>query len=152
MQSIRIIEFPDCKMVSSGIGMFGQEKFDKFNEWFSALPPTMYPMDFLAWDGGEFGKEGGFHWLFKHEENKPIPPGYDIIDFKGGLYAVSTDVDKKTDVDTMNKTVDEFLEANGLERDKSRLDLGHIITSQLAGRILGYDQMDYYTPIKQKRE
>ena len=28
MQSIRVYEMPDCKMVSSGIGMFGEEKFE----------------------------------------------------------------------------------------------------------------------------
>ena len=43
MQPIRIIEIPDCKMVSSGIGMFGQEKFDRFDKWFSSLPETMHP-------------------------------------------------------------------------------------------------------------
>jgi hypothetical protein len=31
METVRIIEIPDCKMVSSGIGMFGEEKFDSFN-------------------------------------------------------------------------------------------------------------------------
>jgi hypothetical protein len=32
MQSVRIYEMPDCKMVSSGAGMFGDEKFNKFEE------------------------------------------------------------------------------------------------------------------------
>ena len=27
MQNVRVYEMPDCKMVSSGIGMFGEEKF-----------------------------------------------------------------------------------------------------------------------------
>ena len=30
METVRIYEIPDCKMVSSGIGMFGEEKFTKF--------------------------------------------------------------------------------------------------------------------------
>lgn len=28
MQNVRVYEMPDCKMVSSGIGMFGEEKFE----------------------------------------------------------------------------------------------------------------------------
>lgn len=34
MQSIRIYEIPDCKMASSGIGMFGEGKLERFSEWF----------------------------------------------------------------------------------------------------------------------
>jgi AraC family transcriptional regulator len=37
MELVRIYEIPDCKMVSSGIGMFGEEKFERFNNWFSSL-------------------------------------------------------------------------------------------------------------------
>ena len=33
MQSIKIYEMPDCKMVSSGTGMFGEGKFGRFEEW-----------------------------------------------------------------------------------------------------------------------
>ena len=36
MQNIRVYEMPDCKMVSSSIGMFGEEKFESFNEWLSS--------------------------------------------------------------------------------------------------------------------
>ena len=36
MQNIRVYEMPDCKMVSSGIGMFGEEKFEALNEWMSS--------------------------------------------------------------------------------------------------------------------
>ena len=50
----------------------------------------------------------------------------------------------------MGTAVDEFLEQNGFERDESRFGLGNIITSPLAGQTLGYEQMDYYTPIRAK--
>ena len=39
---------------------------------------------------------------------------------------------------------------NGFERDNSRFELGNIITSPLANEIMGYNQMDYYMPIKKK--
>lgn len=77
-----------------------------------------------------------------------VPEEFDIIDFKGGLYAVATGIDQQTDRDLMNVEVDKFLNANGFERDASRPELGNIITSPQAQKIMGYEQMDYYTPIK----
>lgn len=50
----------------------------------------------------------------------------------------------------MNAEVEKFLSENGFERDTSRPELGNIITSPQAQKIMGYEQMDYYTPIKAK--
>ena len=50
----------------------------------------------------------------------------------------------------MNSQVDVFLSENGFERDTSRFELGNIITPPEVQKILGYCQMDYYTPIKPK--
>ena len=70
------------------------------------------------------------------------------IDFRGGLCAVATGIDQQTDRYLMNAEVDKFLSENGFERDTSRPELGNIITSPMAQEIMGYEQMDYYTPIK----
>lgn len=43
-----------------------------------------------------------------------------------------------------------FLAENGFERDLSRPELGNVITSPAAKEIMGYDQMDYYAPIKKR--
>ena len=142
MHDIRIIEIPDCKMVSSGTGMFGEEKFDAFHAWFSSLPRTIFPKDFLFMDGG------GFHWLYLYEAGMQVPQGYAVIDFSGGLYAVATDIDGETDIAALDAVRDVFLAANGFEVDESRQRLGNVITTPLACKILGYNQMDYYTPIK----
>ncbi|MEZ3506348.1 MAG: hypothetical protein K1W10_05285 [Lachnospiraceae bacterium] len=48
----------------------------------------------------------------------------------------------------MDTEIDKFLHENGLKRDTSRLELGNIITSPLAKKIIGYEQMDYYIPVK----
>ena len=48
----------------------------------------------------------------------------------------------------MNTEIDEFLRNNGFKRDTSRAELGNIITSPLVKKIMGYEQMDYYFPIK----
>lgn len=79
-----------------------------------------------------------------------VPQQFEIVDFQGGLYAVATDIDQKTDKELMDTEIDKFLSENGLERDTSRSELGNIITSPLANKIIGYEQMDYYYPIKAK--
>jgi AraC family transcriptional regulator len=148
MHAVRIIEIPDCKMVSSGIGMFGEEKFGKFHSWFSALPhSSIYPRNFLFWDG-EPGVSGGFHWLYLYDESLAVPDGFEIIDFKGGLYAVATDIDGQTDLAAMDAAKDVFLKENGFERDAARPALGNVTTGLQAQKIMGYSQMDYYTPVK----
>lgn len=146
MQSVRIIEIPKCKMVSSGTGMFGQGNLEKFSEWFTKLPAAIYPKDFIFWDGE------GLCWLYLYDEGLDVPEEFKIIDFEGGLYSVATDIDQQTNVEAMDKKVDEFLEKNGFVRDDSRFKLGNIITSPTANRTLGYNQMDYYSPIKRKNE
>ncbi len=50
----------------------------------------------------------------------------------------------------MDKEVDEFLEKSGFARDDSRFKFVNIITSPLAKDTLGYEQMDFYSPIKTK--
>ena len=107
---------PACKMVSSGIGMFGE----------------------------------GFAWLYLYEDGMDVPKEFEIIEIQGGLYAVATDIDQSTDKELMNTEVDQFLSENGFVRDISRPELGNIITSPLAKTIMGYEQMDYYIPIKAK--
>lgn len=144
MQSVRIYEMPACKMVSSGTGMFGEGKFNLFDEWLSSQERGLFPKDFLYWAGE------GFVWLYMHEDGMNVPDEFEIIDFPGGLYAVATDIDQKTDKERMDAEIDQFLSGNGFKRDASRSELGNIITSPLAKKIMGYEQMDYYIPVKAK--
>lgn len=149
MQKVQIYEIPNCKMVSSGIGMFGDGVLEKFDEWFSTLSRGIYPKDFLFWNVSCEEKQG-FHWIYLYEEGMNVPAEFTVIDFKGGLYAVTTDIDQKTDIDAMNVEIDVFLMENGFERDKTRPDLGNVITSLRAKNVMGYEQMNYWTPIKEK--
>ncbi len=144
MQSVRVYEMPACKMVSSGTGMFGEEKFNLFDEWLSSQKRGLFPKDFLFW------AREGFVWLYMYEDGMNVPNEFEIIDFQGGLYAVATDIDQKTDRGLMDAEIDKFLSENGFERDTSRSELGNIITPPLAKEIMGYEQMDHYIPIKAK--
>ena len=112
MQAVRIIEIPDCKMVSSGVGMFGEEKFERFVQWFTSLPYSMYSKDFLTFANDEKGEFAGLLWYYMYEEDMDVPAEFDIVDFKGGLYAVTTDIDQKTDIAAMDAAVDQFLHDN----------------------------------------
>lgn len=76
----------------------------------------------------------------------------DIVDFKGGLYAVTTDIDQQTDIDAMDRELHEFLIKNGFEKDEGRPRMGNIITPDSAYEVLRYQQMDYYMPVKEKME
>lgn len=146
MQGVRIYEMPDCRMVSSGVGMFGEEKFEAFERWMSAQRRSMFPKDFLFWAGT------GFQWVYMLEDGMDVPPEFDVINFKGGLHAVVTGIDQQTDKALLNAEVDRFLDEYGFERDPARAELGNIITSALAREIMGFEQMDYYMPIKGKKK
>lgn len=145
MQNIRIYEMPDCKMASSGTGMFGEGKFGRFEKWFSSQKRGLFPKDFLFQEGDDF------HWLYMYEDGMSVPPEFDIIDFKGGLYAVATDIDQQTDMEEMNAELNKFLSDNGFEHDGLRPQLGNVITSPLASKIMRYEQMDYYFPVRAKK-
>lgn len=95
-----------------------------------------------------FGGEDGFTWLYMFDDGMSILSEFEIIDFQGGLYAVATDIDQKTDMDFINAEVHKFLDENGFKCDDSGPKLENIITSPFAHEIMGYDQMDYYFPIK----
>ena len=122
MQGVRIYEMPSCKMVSSRTGMFGEGNFILFDEWLSSQKRNLFPKDFLYW------AREGFVWLYMYEDGMNVPEEFEIIDFQGGLYAVATDIDQKTDKELMNTEVEKFLSENGLERDTSRSELGNVIS------------------------
>ena len=52
MQSVRIYEMPACKMVSSGTGMFGEGKFNLFDEWLSSQKKRTVSKRFPVLDRG----------------------------------------------------------------------------------------------------
>lgn len=143
MELIRIIEIPDCKMVTSGVGMFGNENFTRFGELLSSLGPTLYPQDFLA------GVDGGLEWFLLYREGMDTL-GLDVVDFKGGLYAVVCGIDAQSNAEEM-AAVEAFIEGHNVEHDPTRPCLGHIITNSASAKeALGYEQMDYFTPIRLK--
>jgi hypothetical protein len=146
MENVRIYEIPDCKMVSSGCGMFGEGKLERFMEWFSLMPRTMFPRDFLWYDN----ERGGFVWYYIFSEGMEIPEEFNIIDFQGGLYATATDIDGQDNSEVI-RYIKSFINEKGcFEEDTTRAYLGNIPTPPSASNAMGYSQMDYFVPIKIK--
>lgn len=146
MQPIRIYDMPPCKMVASPVGIFGEPALDAFNAWMEEQPRSMFPRDFLTYDDSD-PAHPGFRWYFLYEDGMSMPEGAQLVDFPGGMYAVATGIDQRTDKESMNAAVADFLRGNGLMIDPERRELGNIITSPAVQRILGYEQMDYYYPV-----
>ena len=145
MEHIRLIHFPNCRMVTSGTGFFGDENFTRFEKLLAAeARTTPYPMDFLT------GNEHGMEWLYLYREGMDTF-GMEVIDFRGGLYAVVCGIDAQSNAEEMAATA-VFMEKHGLVRDNNRPDMGHIIGNTETQTVLGYEQMDYWTPVKKKED
>lgn len=149
-QTVRVLYIPDCKMVSSGAGFFGEQNFTLFDEWFSkqTVFPGLYSYDFLSDCGGT-----GMQWMYIYDERVEVPDALKIIAFKGGYYAVITaiDGDASSYAGAMASRED-YLKANGLEYDNTRWQLGHILTGYpLVKELFGSGQMDYWMPVKKRK-
>ena len=147
MQPIRIYDMPPCRMVASPVGMFGEPTLDAFNTWMETQPRSLFPRDFLTWDDSD-PAHPGFRWYYLYEEGMALPDGAEIVNFPGGMYAVATGIDQRTDKESMNAAVVDFLRESGLMIDPERRELGNIITSPVVQKVLGYEQMDYYYPVR----
>jgi AraC family transcriptional regulator len=147
-EQVRIYKIPDCKMVSSGDGFFGQENFTRFNQWFSkqTVFPSIYTFDFL----GEGSQPGTLNWYYIYDERLDVPDEFEIVDFKGGYYAVITGVDG-TDSAAAYEIRDEYLKKHKLIVDESRPGFGHVLSGyELIKETLGAGQMDYWIPVKRE--
>lgn len=146
MQNVRIVEIPSQKMVSSQPGMFGDGKLEAFMLWMDRQKAGIWPKDFLTDEPGTNGAQ--LRWLHLCEGDEEIPDGLEAYMFRGGLYAVATDVDQQTDYPSFVQAVQREIARMGFVPDEGRLQLGNIITPPAAQAVLGYSQMDYYFPIR----
>lgn len=144
MEYVRILEIPPCKMVSSQCGMFGDGKLEAFDEWFSGLERGIYPKDFLWQDGNR----NGFVWYYVYSEGMEVPADFEVVDFSGGLYAVASEIDGQDSTETI-QAIKRFIKAKGcFEEDGDRSYMGTIPTPPSAAKAMGYNQMEYFVPIK----
>ena len=150
MQAIRIYDMPPCRMVASQPGMFGEPALDEFNAWMETMPRPMFPKDFITWDDSD-PAHPCFRWYYQYEDGMTLPAGADVVDFPGGMYAVATDIDHRTDKAAMDAAVAEFLAQHGLVLDNTRRELGNIISSPAVSAVLCFEQMDYFYPVRPEK-
>ena len=145
MEHIRLIDFPACRMIISGTEFFGDKSLTRFEKLLEdEAGKSPYPQDFLT------GNEQKMEWLYLYRDCMDTL-GMEIIDFRGGVYAVVCGIDAQSNAEEM-ASVAEFMEKHGLERVDSRPNLGNIIGNKETKAVLKYEQMDYWTPVKRKED
>jgi len=81
-RGIRIVELPECKMVSSN-----NYDLNEFDKWWSTVDKNrtdkFFPRDFMYYDTNR--KQ--LVWLYAHPNIQEYNEKYEVVDFKGGLYA-----------------------------------------------------------------
>ncbi len=158
--TVRIIELPACKMVTSGPAN-GPDAFApegalmRFCEWFTEFDKErvdrFYPRDFL-WSP----PDGGFQWGYAVPGMPEDTGGFEVIDFPGGLYAVAISVDADgKDHNRIYKGIQKWVKKSGcfvLDETDNRRSLGNITSPEFVKEIMGYGQMDLYMPIRIKED
>lgn len=150
---VRIMLLPACKMVSSGYGFFGEEKFDRFDRWFSELSyhgsyTWEIPRDFLWYDP----EKGSSVWWFVKPDYDVDTQDFDIVDFEGGMYvsAVSRDGDDE-DGGRVHEGIKKWIEKSDiLELDErpGHYTMCHIVTPKQIKETLGFHQLEILVPVK----
>ena len=160
MESVRVIELPRCKVVSSGCSTeenpFAEDALlMRFDRWWSAIDAErqdkFFSRDFMCFDR----EKNGLVWYYAAS---PLPAntcGFDVVDFPGGMYvaAVSRDGDDD-DGNRVRNTIEKWINDGGcLEFDPTRghNELFHVITPKAAAAVLGYGQLEIYVPVRARK-
>lgn len=159
MHSIRIVEFPACKMATSGYSTeaepFAEDgQLMRFGDWWSAYDKTRrdkwFPRDFLMFER----ENKALIWFYALPEGEEADCPFDIVDFEGGLYAASVSIDGDYDDEqAVYGSIKAWVagsEGFALDERPGHYDLSHTITSAEAEKALGYRQLEIYVPIKIK--
>jgi len=161
MESIRIIELPRCKMVSSGCSTeedpFAEDGLlMRFDRWWSSLdaerPDKFFSRDFMWFDC----VNNGLVWYYAANPVPEDTKGFEVVEFSGGLYAtaVSRDGDDE-DGNRVVNNIKKWIEDSGcFEFDSSRghNELFNHITPKVAADALSYSQLEIYVPIRIRKE
>jgi len=153
---IMIVRIPKFRAVTSGLLTF-EEIFGggDFKPWMEAHQHLFKPVifdcpDFL------YGKDGKAAWIWavKDEVTEEDTRPYEIIEYSGGLYAVSVSIDG--DGESHNRVrskTEKWLENTNFIIDDSRELMGHMIyVDDEIKEGLGYHQMNLYAPVKLKKD
>ncbi len=150
---VRIVEIPKTKMASSGYDT-GNGELEKFDKWWSEIDKNrkdkFFPRDFMCYDL----HKNSLIWYYAIGEEIGDTDGFEVIDFEGGLYAaaVSKDGDDTDGMRVYNGIMDWINESGYFEVNEypGHYHMFHVITSPLANKAMGYNQLEIFVPIKVK--
>ncbi|MGF7057426.1 helix-turn-helix transcriptional regulator [Brassicibacter mesophilus] len=147
----KIIELPAAKMARSG-----DRDIWEFGEWWPTIAAkekgVLFPKDFW-WNNERTGRP---EWLYAIQEGLTDTNGYEVFDFPGGLYAVTTSYDEDDEKTkaffALKKWVEDsecFEIANEINDPTyhNRYGMGHVSTPQGFTR----HQFTMFIPIVKKK-
>ncbi len=151
---IMIVRVPKFRAITSGSGSY-DEIFGKFQLWQEAHNELFTPIIFDAPDF-LYDNNGSPEWIWrlKDEVTEADVAPYEIIEHPGGLYAaaVSIDGDDESGRKVLQK-IEKWIEKTNFVIDDSRVTSVHMIyADDEIKQGLGYHQMNFYAPIKLKKE
>lgn len=151
MDHIRIIEIPKLKMISSGFGSLADFKERGFERLFPEWSHNIFPHDFMCYDAGH----QQMIWFLALTGDLKIDPGkFEVIDHEGGFYAVGSAIDgDENDGTRVYNQIKEWVAASKAFELDERLGhstMFHISTSPNVQKVLGYNLLDIFVPIRAK--
>ncbi|HEX3021216.1 MAG TPA: transcriptional regulator [Lachnospiraceae bacterium] len=151
MESIRVINIPQLKVVSSG-AITNMEEFEAFDKWWSAIDVSNYitPRDFMWYNE----KEKYMEWVFAVPDNYSNFSNYQLVDFPGGLYAIATSKDSEEDCNSTKELIRKWVVESGcfeLSTEANdtnlRYTMSHVLTPKIFKEKMGYHLSDHFVPI-----
>ena len=155
LNGLRIIEIPDFRAVSSGSQpfdkLFGEGEFDK---WMNANDHLRRDCFYADADFMWHEQDGYATWIWAVKDNVTAADcaPYELIEFKGGMYAVATaDENDGADLSEVYNGMTKWIENSGVfEMDgPPRYGMGHMVGVGLT-KALGWAQQEIFLPIKHK--
>lgn len=151
MHNIRIINIPKLNVVSSG-AITTMEELDVFDRWWSAIDVKEYitPRDFMWYNE----KEKYMEWVFAIPVGLKDFNGYQLTEFPGGLYAVTTSKNTEEDCNSTREEIRKWVLSSDCfdlsladEDGITRYTMNHVITPKIFKEKMGYHLNDNFVPI-----
>jgi hypothetical protein len=155
LNGLRIIEIPSFRAVSSGSQPFNKIfAEDGFDKWMTAHN-HLWRDCFYADPDFMWHEQDGYAtwiWAVKDDVTTTDCKPYELIDFKGGMYAVATaDENDSGDINEVFGGMMKWITDSGVfEMDgPPRYAMGHMVGVGLT-KALGWAQQEIFLPIKYK--
>lgn len=150
---IIIVRIPRFRAVTSG-AMSYEDIFGKFQLWQEAHNDFYQPIIFDAPDF-LYENNGNPEWIWRIKDEitaADVAP-YEIIEHPGGLYAVAVSIDGDDESgNNVLQKIEKWIEKTNFMIDNSRATSVHMIYTDDEIRMgLGYHQLNFYAPIKLKK-